>query len=320
MKSHPELSVLMTVFNGEKYLTSAVQSVLSQTFKDFEFIIINDGSTDNTGLLLDTFHDSRIKILNYNENKGVSARRQELLEMSGGEFLTFIDADDILHPLKFEKQVLFLKQNPVFGLAGSSAIIIDSDGNKTGNFRISSGYKKIRARMIFRNYFINSAVMFRAEAIRNICIPADFDYVEDYFLWWKILAFSKGINLKEKLTFYRLHSDNMTSYLESKRYERNKKIYTVILNDLGIVPQEDDIKCHYFLSNNKRVNSYRQILRLAGYLMKINHHCRITNISNYKSVLLNRWLKVCFKSIHRPDLLIFAIYILIIKLKFFLFR
>ncbi|HPD65163.1 MAG TPA: glycosyltransferase [Bacteroidia bacterium] len=315
---NPKLSVLMTVFNGSEFLKTAIESVIRQSFKSFEFIIINDGSTDESGLIIKAFRDKRIKSFHFEEKKGVSYRRQQLLDMAQGEFLNFIDADDYFHPQKFEKQIAFLEQNPDFVLVGSSVVFVNEKDNKTSSLRLQANEDKILPILIFRNYFVNSAVMFRKSALRDLQIPDNFDFVEDYYLWWKLLQRGKGKNLNEQLTFYRLHRNSMTQHLADKRFEADKHIYSVILHDLGISPTNNDLRSHYFISKGQKINSFHQIAELSEWMNKLKIHIRISGIKNYKSTLLNRWLKICRKSLHRPDILVYSLFLLMFRHKFFL--
>src|SRR4051812_26679567 len=128
MAASPTVSVLMAVYNGEQYLREAVNSILSQTFKDFEFIIIDDGSTDRSPELLASYAraDSRVKLIS-RPNKGLTKSLNEGLHAARGEFVARMDGDDISLPERFERQVSYLREHPEVVLVGSRVEFIDPD-------------------------------------------------------------------------------------------------------------------------------------------------------------------------------------------------
>lgn len=133
------VSVIMPVYNNEKFVSQAVQSVLNQTISDLELIIIDDGSTDGTRNVIESFSDERIKY-HYQENAGPGAGRNNGMSLSKGEFIAFIDSDDMYKPNKLERQIEFLKENPQYGLVYCEAEVIDAQGNFVANVKADSNY------------------------------------------------------------------------------------------------------------------------------------------------------------------------------------
>ncbi|MBU4140009.1 MAG: glycosyltransferase, partial [Euryarchaeota archaeon] len=128
----PTVSVIIPTFNRANYLKNSVQSVLSQTIKDLEIIVINNYSTDNTLEVISAFNDERIKIINF-KNGGVIARsRNQGMLQSSGKYISFLDDDDLWSPDKLEIQIKYMEAHPIYGLVYSNAIIIDDDGNRKG--------------------------------------------------------------------------------------------------------------------------------------------------------------------------------------------
>ena len=124
---NPKVTVLMSVYNGEKYLQEAIDSILEQTFKDFEFLIINDGSTDKTGEILESYHDLRIKIINNEKNIGLTKSLNKGLKLARGEYIARQDADDISMPERLEKEVEFLETHQDYAVVGAFAKIINKN-------------------------------------------------------------------------------------------------------------------------------------------------------------------------------------------------
>jgi len=115
----PKVTVLMPVYNGEKYLNEAIDSILGQTFKDFKFLIINDGSTDGTADILKSYKDSRIKVTNNEKNIGLTKSLNKGLKMAKSEYIARMDADDISLPTRLQKQVEFMDSHPKVGVCGT---------------------------------------------------------------------------------------------------------------------------------------------------------------------------------------------------------
>ena len=146
----PVISILMSVYNGEKYLHAAVDSILKQTFKDFEFIIINDGSIDRSREILESYQDERI-VLIHQENKGLTRALNKGLSLAKGEFIARMDADDSCKPERLEKQVAFLRENPGIVLLGSNCFNIDGDGDIIGQIDLPTGGVQIKWNLLFYN-------------------------------------------------------------------------------------------------------------------------------------------------------------------------
>lgn len=138
----PKVSVVMSVYNGEKYLPETIDSILNQTFKDFEFIIINDGSTDKTAKILTSYDDPRIRIFNQ-ENMGLTKSLNRAISLAKGEYIARMDADDISYPERLKKQVDYLNKNPDIGLVGSKYIRIDKRGRKIDEINVPIGTDNI---------------------------------------------------------------------------------------------------------------------------------------------------------------------------------
>ena len=140
----------MGVYNGEKYLKESVESVLSQTFSDFEFIIINDGSTDGSTEMLQSYSDSRIRLY-HQENRGLTASLNRAISLAKGKYIARQDADDISMEMRFEEQFRFLERNPDVVIVGSSCILIDERDRQIGSWHFPNSDVEIRLRILFRN-------------------------------------------------------------------------------------------------------------------------------------------------------------------------
>jgi len=202
----PKVSVVMSVYNGERYLREAVNSILDQTFTDFEFIIVNDGSIDNTCAILESYNDSRIVLIHNQENIGLTRSLNKGLTLAQGEYVARMDADDVAIPHRFEKQVAFLEKHPEIGILGSSCWTIDTNGQGQGVYQMPTNDLQIRWTSLLANPFVHPTVMIRRDLLIQNGLKYDeaFQTTQDYELWMRVLKYTRGANLSEPLIRYRV--------------------------------------------------------------------------------------------------------------------
>jgi len=203
--TNPLVSVLLPVYNGSRYLREAVDSVLRQSYANFELIVINDGSTDATHEVMSSYSDPRIRYIRQ-ENCGLSATLNRAISLARGPYLARQDSDDFSYPERLERQVAFLEANPACGMVGTWAEIW-KEGTKTSRaHRHPAGNAVLQFLLLFNNPFVHSSIMMRREAVevvghylsdRSRQIP------EDYELWSRIARRYQVANLPEALHAYR---------------------------------------------------------------------------------------------------------------------
>lgn len=202
----PEISVLMAVFNGESYLKESLESILNQSYKNFEFIIVDDGSTDNTPAILKECHDPRVVLLKNDKNLGLACSLNRGLTCARGSFIARQDADDISLPHRLAFQLSFLKEKPSVGILGSYCHLIDRKGHKLWLYKVPLLDLQIRWKSLLENPFVHPAVMLRREVLLQHKLSYDetLQTAQDYELWTRVLKYTQGANLKEPLVNYRL--------------------------------------------------------------------------------------------------------------------
>ena len=154
---HPLVTVLMAVYNGEKYLREAIESILDQTYTNFEFLIINDGSSDRTEEIILSYNDKRIRYIKNEQNLKLIASLNKGLDLAKGEFIARMDADDISLPERLEKQINFLEKHPEIGLLGSWVRTLGLTNNR--NIIFKQGHNTIRIQLLFNNFFHHPSVV-----------------------------------------------------------------------------------------------------------------------------------------------------------------
>lgn len=183
----PKVSVLLPVWNAERYLAGAIQSVLAQSFADFELLIVDDGSTDGSGALIRRYRDRRIRRIENEKNLGVTRSLNLGLEQARGRYLARMDADDLCAPERLERQVAFLDAHPQVALVAIRARRIDAVGAEIGIIDTPSDGETLRRQLRRRNCIVHGSVMMRAEAVRALGgYDESMERAEDYDLWLRL--------------------------------------------------------------------------------------------------------------------------------------
>ena len=262
------ISVLMPVYNTkEEYLRASIESILNQTFTDFEFIIVNDGSTNNAEEVILSYKDDRIKYFKQ-ENQGIVGALNNAWSKASGKYIARMDSDDIAYPERFAKQIKFLEENPKYSLVGSWAKIIPSKNI----IKLPQDIKIMD--LLADCMFIHPSIMFNKADFEkfNLQYETGFEYAEDYCLYANAVKYLKITNLQEVLLDYRVYPENSSSKNRNVRIRSSFKVQDLILENL---------------SNDK--NLQEKILDLA-YLKKRKKNKFTESIFSIKNLYKN-WTK-----------------------------
>jgi glycosyltransferase involved in cell wall biosynthesis len=211
LTNKPKVSVLLPIYNAEAFLREAVESILAQTFSDFELLAINDGSTDHSREILTSFSDSRLKIIDNDGNRGLIYTLNRGIEHAKGEFIARMDADDIALPERLALQIRFLDENPNVALVGGQTELIDSYSKSFKLCQLPQTHDEIITKIFTANCFVHPSVLFRANVIRNLGgYREEALHAEDYDLWLRIIEHYDVANLAEILVRYRIHSNQVS--------------------------------------------------------------------------------------------------------------
>lgn len=238
-----KISVLMSVFNADQYLRMAIESILNQTFSDFEFIIINDGSTDNTANILASYNDPRIVTATNEVNIGLTKSLNKGLDLAQGEYIARMDADDISMPNRLGKQVAFMDTHPEIGVCGSWARAF---GDRDGLHMLPDDNNSIKCRMLFQNSLVHSSVIIRKSIIEkyNLAYDEQYSKAQDYALWLTCLQHTRLANIPDTLVGLRFHK-NQTSILSIDDQDMvAQSVRQKLINKLGIHPSNHELSVH----------------------------------------------------------------------------
>ena len=223
----PKVSVLMPVYNTQKkYLCDAIESVLSQTFEDFEFLILDDCPEQNVEDIVALYKDKRIKYIKNEQNIGISASRNKLIDMARGEYLAIMDHDDVSLAKRFEKQVKFLDKNPDVGVVGCWYERFP----KKKVIKKPLKNKDIVETLLFSCCILHPSSMIRKEVLikNNVRYEEKFSPSEDYALWCRLIGKTEFANIPEVLFKYRDHKSNTTHEQSKKMSDATVEIYNFV--------------------------------------------------------------------------------------------
>lgn len=230
--STPAISVLMTVFNAEAHLDVAIQSILDQTFKDFEFLIVDDASTDRSVAIAEGWaaKDARIRFVPNATNKGQTTCLNQGLKLAKSEWIARQDADDFSLPKRLEKQWKAATRNPSLALIGVNGWIVNENGVPDGMIHAPLHDPGIRWSLPFRNPFIHTGVMFHRLLPDNspALYDEEFRICQDWDLWDRLLLHGQGTNLPERLVIYRHQSGSLSHRFSDRTREECAKIVAAI--------------------------------------------------------------------------------------------
>ncbi|MFM6983494.1 MAG: glycosyltransferase family 2 protein [Chitinophagaceae bacterium] len=240
----PAISVILPVYNAASFLNEAIDSLLSQTFTDFELLIYDDGSTDNSRSIIDTYQDSRI-VRHYSDtNEGLIAVLNKGLSEAKGKYIARMDADDICLPSRFKLQFEFMESHPELGISGTQLKLIHNNEPLTRPTTDSA----LRWWFFRGSPFAHPSVILRTSLIREhqLSFNRKAYVAEDYDLWWKMAFFCKMANLSEVLVLYRIHPSQESSAKSDQQSESHNKSLLDFMNVIGL--DEHQFSIHFIQS------------------------------------------------------------------------
>jgi glycosyltransferase involved in cell wall biosynthesis len=226
------VSVIMPVYNAERYLREAIESILGQTHRELEFVIIDDGSTDSSAAIVREFNDARIRFVQNESNLKICHTLNRGLELAGGDFIARMDSDDTAHPRRLATQVRFLQSHP--DLVGIGAWMRTT---RDKVWRNPAESHELHVSMYFRNCLFHPTALFRAEAFRDPSLRYDQDYLyaEEWELWFRMMRHSRIGNVPRVLLNYRLHPD---SSVERNRPAHDASVARLMQREWGRLTAE----------------------------------------------------------------------------------
>ncbi len=250
-----KLSVVLPVFNSSEYVVDAIKSILEQPFHDFELIIIDDGSTDDSVDKISSFlFDSRVRLHQNQKNIGLIESLNLGIGMSSGDYIARMDSDDISSLSRFEKQVNFLDNNFNYDVVGCWVDFFNESGI-LGTWRPPSDWKHVNIRLMFQSAVPHPGVMVRKTVFQDAMYDKNFVHTEDYALWCNLA--SRGIritNLEEVLLSYRVHSKQTSNVFKKSQLESKKAIQKLYLKSIIKPGVLIDSRSHSLMNLDRSIN------------------------------------------------------------------
>jgi glycosyltransferase involved in cell wall biosynthesis len=310
----------MPVYNAEKYIGDTIKSILNQTIQDFEFIIVDDASTDSSVDIIESYNDSRIILYRNKKNVGYVANLNKMFILARGEFIARQDNDDISHPQRLQRQMDYLIKNPEVGVCGSYARFI---GKKSGLFKVPVDDKAIRALMIFQCPMIHPSVMIRSSVLADglkydekLC-PA-----EDYNMWFEISKKYKLANLPYPLLYYRLHDKNISILKHEIQVTQANTIRSKIVEYvMGAMVTENEKRIHGLIGRPCDIDC-SDLYLLRDWLIKIltlNKIHHFYDLRILEHTIFEIWSILCRNNNQISSLKILRIYSKAILFKWWMF-
>lgn len=243
MSAAPLVSVLMATYDAAAHLPTALDGILRQTFSAFELVVVDDGSTDASGALLDAAArtDARVRV-HRRPHQGLAAARNFALDVAVGRYVAIADADDVYLPQRLAEQVAFMEAHPDVGVCGSAAELFGTD---SGTRRFPEDDARIRALMLFEPAFVDPSTMLRRDMLVRAGLRYDtsFEIAADYDLWVRAAQCTRFANLPQVLVRYRQHAGQLTSGRDRMQRETDL-VRLAQLRRLGIAPTETEAALH----------------------------------------------------------------------------
>jgi glycosyltransferase involved in cell wall biosynthesis len=296
MNDTPKISVLMSVWNSEEWLRPAIESVLNQTFRNFEFLIMNDASTDGSADIIKSYKDERIRLIDREKNIGLQKNLFDGVNIARGEYIARMDSDDICLPERFAEQVKFMDENPNIGLCGSWYRTFGAGDPLTD--KPPTDPDDVRANMLFYTSFAHPTVMLRKSLFNTFHLNynTEIRYCEDYELWSRCLPCFPIANIPKVLLFYRIRPGSAFQAHKQETWEIAYQVRYDMLSKLGIDQTNEEKRLHNFLKPAEGEKIHDFLSKQENWLKKIiaaNGKNPIYKTGSLNKVIYERWRTVC---------------------------
>ena len=293
----PLVSVVMSVYNDEVYLSDSIDSVLNQTFPNFEFLIINDGSTDLTELIIQSYDDPRIKLINNAKNLGLTKSLNIGLGLAKGKYVARMDGDDLSYKERFQLQFNFLEKNTDIDVCGTW---FESFGIKSGVVKYPQYNNQIKATLFFCDCICHPSVFIRKESLDKYQIKynEEFTFAQDYELWCRESKRLSFANIPQVLLKYRTHSKQVSTDKVSEQENFADKIYYMNFDKTGTVfSRLEKKRFSRYITRDERVNEISEFVEVIFLLQKLRN-LKEKPSNKFDDVLSDFWLSTILCNTH----------------------
>lgn len=295
MSRLPRATVLMPMYNAGEFVAEAIESILNQTYSDFKLLVIDDGSSDNSVQVVQSFQDERIQLCRNDENMGLVDTLNRGLRMIDTEYILRMDADDISLPTRFEEQIQFMDNNPLIGVSSFQTQLIGNE-NKIATQPLND--QEMKAQVFFRTVFNHGGVIYRSKVLleNELFYRSIYPHFEDHDMWYRLMKYTSFGNIDKVLYLYRRGTHNVTVRNKSTKTQRLKAFYKDMLADLEIEATETDLL--YCLPLGSWDANKRNIKGYKAFLLRLKQQNEVVKIfpgAAFEKVLKDKWEKAFYK-------------------------
>jgi glycosyltransferase involved in cell wall biosynthesis len=297
----PKVTVFIPVYNREQYIGEAIESILAQTFSDFEILLVDDGSTDASVEKIRWFSDPRIRLVSNDKNLGIPKTRNKGVELARGQYMAMLDSDDRAYPDRLEKQVAFLDSHPEYAQVGSWCRMMDKDGHPLKKIKRQPVLSEdIHAQFLFRCAMSNRSIMARTAILQEYGYRNDFPRCQDYELHVRLAKKYKLGNIPECLVYGRIHPQQITGQTPDLGDAKKQEIISSQLQELGVTFSPDDFPPHLTLSRMRKsafIPDADYLTWARTWLLRLQEANKRTlqyAEPAFSSALGEKWLQACW--------------------------
>lgn len=296
----PLISVVMAVYNRAALVGEAIQSILDQTFDRFEFIIVDDGSTDQSVAVIRQYRDPRIRLIQLPENRGHTVARNIGNEAARGAYIAVIDSDDIALPQRLEKQLAFMEAHPEVGLCGCSAHWIDEVGQKQSTWRAIGDPALCRANLVFGMSFHHPTWLVRRAIYEQLAYRTEWELAEDLDFMIEAAHITTLAGLRDILMLCRDHPGRISRRRQQEQASKHMLVGQRIFQRVGLHWTHKQLSAWYngfvrFDPDNPRVgpDELEALAELLSQLLQANQRSGYMDQQALQTLLARRWWSVC---------------------------
>jgi glycosyltransferase involved in cell wall biosynthesis len=293
------ITVLMCAYNVEAYIAESIQSILDQTFSDFEFLIFDDCSSDKTVEIIQSFSDPRIRLIRNTENIGLTRGLNEGIKLARGGYIARMDADDLSFPDRLQRQFNFMEKNPEIGLCGCW---YQSFGAKNKVVRYETEHQKIALKLLYQTQFCHAAAFMRKSVLTYNSIAYDTSFItaQDYELWTRLQPVCKLANIPEVLFAVRYHEKSISVVKKTQQWENHYRIMRNQFKNMGIDASNIEIALFIRLCNGDFDFTNSELSETATFLRQLVHangESLYIPQDKLNYFLREKWFHLCYQTV-----------------------
>jgi len=295
---NPAITVLLPVYNAEAFIGEAVKSVLEQTYTDFELLIINDGSTDSSKAIIQSFNDPRIRLVENEKNLRLIATLNKGIDLARGKYIARMDADDISMPERLERQFQFMETHPEVGICGSA---FHAFGKEEGTVRYPEKNEDIRMMMLYQTPFCHPAVIFRKETLvaNRLYFNPEYLHAEDYEFWVRAADYTNFANMHEVLLKYRIHEEKVSVQHRDIQEQNTIRIIREYLRKAGVMLNNNEVASLRNVAYASFTHDKEEFSACENVLLKLmegNRRSPYLPAAQLEKFIAAKWANLCLNA------------------------